>query len=113
MRMPSIVSRNALLVACVSVLLPRLAAAGGVGAYVEYPHGDQTIELEFGDQTFTDNRVGVGLVLDSNVARNEFINVRASLGYVHTDNTVDDEAHGGAFDFAIGMGFWRTPKFRA
>ena len=112
MRILPAASRFYSLVALVTMLLPGLARAGGVGAYVEYPRGDQTVELQFGDQSFTNNRIGVGLVLDSNVARNELIHVRASLGYVYTENTVDDVAHGGAFDFAIGMGFWRTPKFR-
>ncbi|MCH7866127.1 MAG: hypothetical protein IH881_00405 [Myxococcales bacterium] len=107
-----VASRLALLVGLFTVLLPQLAAAGGVGAYFDFSRGDQTVKLSFGDQSFNNDRFGVGVVLDTNVARNELLNVRVSLGYVYTDNTVGDKAHGGAFDLGIGAGFWRTPKFR-
>ena len=108
-----VASRLALLVGLFTVLLPQLAAAGGLGMYFGYSRGDQTVKLPpFGDQSFNNDRFEVGVVLDTNVARNELLNVRASLGYVYTDNTVGDKAHGGAFDLGIGVGFWRTPKFR-
>lgn len=94
------------------VLASSLASAGGMGAYLEYPRGDQEIEFDFADESFTNNRFGIGLVLDTNVARDELLNVRATVGYVRTENTVDDEAHGGAFDLAIGFGLWRDSHFR-
>ncbi len=91
---------------------PGVAGAGGFGAYFEYPHGEQKIEFDLVDADFTNNRFGAGLVLDSNVARDELLNVRASAGYVRTENTVDDEAHGGAFDLAVGFSLWRARQFR-
>ncbi|MBW2390885.1 MAG: hypothetical protein JRG89_20990, partial [Deltaproteobacteria bacterium] len=78
--------------------LPGVASAGGVGGYLEFWRGDQTIEFDVVDQDFTNNRFGLGVVLYTNVARNELLNVRATAGYLRTENTVDDEAHGGAFD---------------
>lgn len=106
-----LVSSVALL--AILLVLPAVAGAGGVGGYLEYSRGDQKVEFKLlPDETFTNNRFGVGMVLDTNVARDELVNIRASLGYVRTENTVDDEAHGGAFDFAIGFGLWRTSALR-
>lgn len=116
MKFLPIASRLALLVGLFTVLLPQFAAAGGLGAYFDYSRGDQTVKLTFGDETFSNDRFGVGVVLDTNVARNELLNVRVSLGYVYTDSTAPvpdpDKGHGGAFELGIGAGFWRTPKFR-
>ncbi len=92
--------------------LPSVASAGGVGGYLEFWRGDQTIEFDVADQSFTNNRFGLGVVLDTNVARNELLNVRATAGYVRTENTVDDEAHGGALDIAVGFGLWRASDLR-
>ncbi|MBW2724455.1 MAG: hypothetical protein JRE71_08710 [Deltaproteobacteria bacterium] len=92
--------------------LPGVASAGGVGGYLEFWRGDQTIEFDVVDQDFTNNRFGLGVVLDTNVARNELLNVRATAGYLRTENTVDDEAHGGAFDLAVGFGLWRASDLR-
>jgi hypothetical protein len=104
--------RFALLIVPLIFLLPGFAAAGGRGVFIESARGDQTVEYQFGDQDFTNDRFGFGLVLDTNVARNELINVRASVGYVYTENKVDEEAHGGSFDIGVGFGLWRTPQFR-
>jgi hypothetical protein len=105
--MPGVVSLLAVL-----LLLPSVASAGGVGGFLEYDRGDQTIEFDLNDQDFTNNRYGLGIVLDTNVARNELLNVRASLGYIQTDNDVDEEAYGGELDFALGFGLWRAYKMR-
>ena len=111
-----VASRLALLVGLVTVLLPQHAVAGGVGAYFGYSRGDQTVELPKVDASFNNDRFEVGVVLDTNVARNELLNVRVSLGYVYTESTAPgpepDKGHGGAFELGIGAGFWRTPKFR-
>lgn len=94
------------------VALPHSALAGGLGAYLENSHGEQTISLAQGDDRYTNTRFGLGIVLDTNVARNELLNVRASVGYRLTENDVDEEYHGGVLDLAVGLGFWRSPKFR-
>lgn len=104
------------LVLCALVLLSGLAAspagASGVGVYFEYARGWQTIDYELLEADFTHDRFGVGIVFDTNVARDETWNLRGSAGYVHTENTVDDEAHGAAFDLAAGFGLLRTPELR-
>ncbi len=109
-----IVSSLALLVV-VSFSLPDAAVAGGVGGYVEYSYGNLEIKSEYGwatqTQEYDNNRFGVGVVLDSNVARDELINVRATAGWVHTENS-DGNADGGALDLAVGFGLWRTSAFR-
>ncbi|MBW2292653.1 MAG: hypothetical protein JRG94_10130 [Deltaproteobacteria bacterium] len=45
--------------------LPGVASAGGVGGYLEFWRGDQTIEFDVVDQDFTNNRFGLGVVLDT------------------------------------------------
>lgn len=93
-------------------LFPTSVCAGGVGAYLEYVRGNQEIEFDLVAASFTNNRFGAGVVLDTNVARDELLGLRAGLGYVRTENTVGDKAHGGAFDLAVGFGVWRTPRLR-
>ncbi len=101
-----------LILAAVAVGQASLATAGGAGAYLEYARGSQTIDYDLGDADFTNNRFGAGVVLDTNVARDELLNVRASVGYVRAENTVGDEAHGGALDLAVGFGFLRMRDLR-
>lgn len=109
----SAIIRAALLLSFSTVwLISSPAMAGGFGGYFEYSRVAQEIEFEFVDATFTSNRLGVGLIVDTNVVRDELLNLRGSFGYVYTENTVDDEAHGGAIDLALGFGLWRGLDFR-
>lgn len=96
----------------VALVFASTATAGGIGAYFEYSRGDQEIQFKLVEASFTNNRMGLGVVIDTNVARNELLNVRATVGYVRTENTVDDEAHGAAFDMAVGFGLFRAPAVR-
>jgi len=99
-------------IAFVAVGSPAAARAAGFGAYVEYARGRQTIDYERIEEDFSNDRLGVGLVADNNLSRDHGLNVRASLGYLMTRNTVEDEAHGGAVDVSLGYGFLRTPRWR-
>ncbi|MDP6979035.1 MAG: hypothetical protein QF570_10610 [Myxococcota bacterium] len=96
----------------VAVVQASSATAGGVGAYLEYPRGNQTIAYNLGEADFTNTRLGAGIVLDTNVARDELLNVRGTVGYVRTENTVDEEAHGGALDLSVGFGVVRLRDLR-
>ncbi|MFT5694343.1 MAG: hypothetical protein ACI9QQ_000317 [Myxococcota bacterium] len=93
-------------------LLPAPAGAWGAGTYLEYVWGSQEIEFDLVDASFTNHRFGAGFVLDTNVARDELLGLRVGLGYLRTENTVGDQAHGGAFDLAVSFGVWRTPRLR-
>ncbi len=102
-----------LLVFCAMVIAaPLRASAYGLGAYFEYSRGEQHIDYDVIEEDFSNDRFGGGIVYDSNVARDAWLNLRGSVGYVHTRNTVDDEAHGAALDLSAGYGFFRTRDFR-
>jgi len=96
------------------------AQAFGIGGYFEY--GKVTGEVEFlgiDDTDFDADQYGVGVVFDTNLARNSLFNYRGTFGYRSSEHTfetslgdLDLDADGFEMNHLFGFGLIRTKRVR-
>ncbi len=105
--------RRAAIVAGLLLCLSSSAQAFGVGAYFEYGRVDGEIDfLGNNDVDFDADQFGVGVVFDTNLAKDSLFNYRGTFGYRSSEHTFDTflndlELDAGGFEmnhlFAIGI----------
>lgn len=109
------------------LMLAGSAHASGWGAYFEYGHSDGNVEFEdFGelpdefadaveDQDFDKDLIGLGLMFDTNVAKDKLFNYRIGFGWQHTlrdGDSGDIDGNGFALSQSFGFGVLRRPNYR-
>jgi hypothetical protein len=110
------VAISAIFVLCLS----SNAQAFGIGGYFEYGNVDGEIELLVGDDVdFDADQYGVGVVFDSNLARDSLFNYRGTFGYRRSEHTfetflgdVEVDAEGFEMNHLFGFGVVRTKHMR-
>ena len=92
----------------VLLFMATTAQAFGVGGYFHYGKADAEIE-GFDDDT---EKLGFGIVIDTNLAKNRLINYRLTLGYQKTEFDSGFDADGLSINNTLGFGLYKSPSMR-
>jgi len=102
-----------------SLLVGNAAHAAGFGGYLSYGNIDGGVDdLPFlGDLDYESDRFGLGLVMDTNVAKDSLFNYRLEVGYQHSWREFDDfsgeiESDGFTINNTFGFAPYRNENVR-
>jgi hypothetical protein len=107
---------RSILLAGATWLLATSAQAVGLGVYLEYLPAGGYLEDPPVEYDYDTNKVGVGFVLDTNVAKDQIFNYRFNLGYQHSKREYDfgfkEKYNGVTMNHAFGFALYTNPSLR-